>query len=564
MFVDYGKKMEYQEKTTRIHAGGTFLLQSNNHPKSYIGYGLVRSGPRVRTVKFLTSVHIHSVEPCLSRFKHRPVDASQTQLFARQTEVSQVADALSHSRADDVGGVSQEDGTAGLAGGFAGRFSLIFSVYFNRGFELLTSANKRTHTGHCVLAISGKMCSSSNSIIQAQKLVDQLQIEAGMERFKISLTAADLVQYCQEHRRSDPLLTGISASSNPFKDKKTYIHSVIAGGHSNDSSLHTQLTLEGNATCPLSSSLTRSISSSECLATRCTSPAQKTISKIEAFTSDAPGSDEMLQLWSHFLRADEPESADRNGCRRENATKRFRSSVGLSRAQLSFGCVGSVYDLHQVREHHANIRLHLCTYREEKEQRRQLLHVATETLGKSTQQIQGHDHKIFVWSLVLVRMLVIHLDRQEKAYASHANTRVSRMKLRGAEEERKAAHLQAASCTLLLLSKMRFRSSVMRGLSYGSKHQDARLLDDPVGMEEQPFQKRQKVPVSQRVIIVIVIIIFDVFVLLSLPSFMLQGDGARLVEAGLDVLLAVRHRLVFLHVSLKNQDVPRQRQAAPS
>ncbi|XP_005806378.1 guanine nucleotide-binding protein G(I)/G(S)/G(O) subunit gamma-7-like [Xiphophorus maculatus] len=67
------------------------------------------------------------------------------------------------------------------------------------------------------------MCSSSNSIIQAQKLVDQLQIEAGMERFKISLTAADLVQYCQEHRRSDPLLTGISASSNPFKDKKTCV-----------------------------------------------------------------------------------------------------------------------------------------------------------------------------------------------------------------------------------------------------------------------------------------------------------------------------------------------------
>ncbi|XP_037544260.1 guanine nucleotide-binding protein G(I)/G(S)/G(O) subunit gamma-7-like [Nematolebias whitei] len=71
--------------------------------------------------------------------------------------------------------------------------------------------------------MSGKMCSSSSSIIQAQKLVDQLQIEASMERFKISLTAADLVQYCQEHRRSDPLITGISASSNPFKDKKTCV-----------------------------------------------------------------------------------------------------------------------------------------------------------------------------------------------------------------------------------------------------------------------------------------------------------------------------------------------------
>ncbi|XP_073350128.1 guanine nucleotide-binding protein G(I)/G(S)/G(O) subunit gamma-7-like isoform X1 [Pagrus major] len=71
--------------------------------------------------------------------------------------------------------------------------------------------------------MSGKMCSSSNSVVQAQKLVDQLRVEAGMERFKISLTAADLVRYCQDHRRSDPLLTGIAASSNPFKDKKTCV-----------------------------------------------------------------------------------------------------------------------------------------------------------------------------------------------------------------------------------------------------------------------------------------------------------------------------------------------------
>uniref|UniRef100_A0A3Q4APU8 Guanine nucleotide-binding protein subunit gamma n=1 Tax=Mola mola TaxID=94237 RepID=A0A3Q4APU8_MOLML len=66
--------------------------------------------------------------------------------------------------------------------------------------------------------ISGKM-SSSNSVVQAQKLVDQLRVEASMERLKISLTAADLVRYCQDHRRSDPLLTGIATSSNPFKDK---------------------------------------------------------------------------------------------------------------------------------------------------------------------------------------------------------------------------------------------------------------------------------------------------------------------------------------------------------
>ncbi|XP_040046371.2 guanine nucleotide-binding protein G(I)/G(S)/G(O) subunit gamma-7-like [Gasterosteus aculeatus] len=70
--------------------------------------------------------------------------------------------------------------------------------------------------------MSGKMC-SSNSVIQAQKLVDQLRVEADMERMKISLTAADLVRYCQEQRRHDPLLAGIAASSNPFKDKKSCV-----------------------------------------------------------------------------------------------------------------------------------------------------------------------------------------------------------------------------------------------------------------------------------------------------------------------------------------------------
>nr|XP_040046371.1 guanine nucleotide-binding protein G(I)/G(S)/G(O) subunit gamma-12-like [Gasterosteus aculeatus aculeatus] len=70
--------------------------------------------------------------------------------------------------------------------------------------------------------MSGKTC-SSNSVIQAQKLVDQLRVEADMERMKISLTAADLVRYCQEQRRHDPLLAGIAASSNPFKDKKSCV-----------------------------------------------------------------------------------------------------------------------------------------------------------------------------------------------------------------------------------------------------------------------------------------------------------------------------------------------------
>ncbi|XP_053708259.1 guanine nucleotide-binding protein G(I)/G(S)/G(O) subunit gamma-12-like [Synchiropus splendidus] len=68
--------------------------------------------------------------------------------------------------------------------------------------------------------MSGKTC-SSNTTSHVQRVVDQLRLEAGMQRIKISLTAADLVQYCQEHRRSDPLVSGIAASANPFKEKKT-------------------------------------------------------------------------------------------------------------------------------------------------------------------------------------------------------------------------------------------------------------------------------------------------------------------------------------------------------
>ncbi|XP_034035025.1 guanine nucleotide-binding protein G(I)/G(S)/G(O) subunit gamma-12-like [Thalassophryne amazonica] len=68
--------------------------------------------------------------------------------------------------------------------------------------------------------MSGK---GSSSVIQTQKLVDQLRVEATMERIKISLTAADLVQYCQDHRHSDPLISGFAASSNPFKEKKTCV-----------------------------------------------------------------------------------------------------------------------------------------------------------------------------------------------------------------------------------------------------------------------------------------------------------------------------------------------------
>lgn len=37
---------------------------------------------------------------------------------------------------------------------------------------------------------------------------------------QVSKASADLMNYCTEHARNDPLLTGIPASDNPFKEKK--------------------------------------------------------------------------------------------------------------------------------------------------------------------------------------------------------------------------------------------------------------------------------------------------------------------------------------------------------
>uniref|UniRef100_A0A8B9L3L3 Guanine nucleotide-binding protein subunit gamma n=1 Tax=Astyanax mexicanus TaxID=7994 RepID=A0A8B9L3L3_ASTMX len=40
---------------------------------------------------------------------------------------------------------------------------------------------------------------------------------------QVSKASADLMRYCSEHAKYDPLLTGIPASENPFKDKKPCI-----------------------------------------------------------------------------------------------------------------------------------------------------------------------------------------------------------------------------------------------------------------------------------------------------------------------------------------------------
>nr|XP_003215853.2 PREDICTED: guanine nucleotide-binding protein G(I)/G(S)/G(O) subunit gamma-4 [Anolis carolinensis] len=61
---------------------------------------------------------------------------------------------------------------------------------------------------------------STTSISQARKAVEQLKMEAYLDRIKVSKAAADLLAYCDAHMGEDPLIMPVPTSENPFREKK--------------------------------------------------------------------------------------------------------------------------------------------------------------------------------------------------------------------------------------------------------------------------------------------------------------------------------------------------------
>uniref|UniRef100_A0A8C9HSU7 Guanine nucleotide-binding protein subunit gamma n=1 Tax=Piliocolobus tephrosceles TaxID=591936 RepID=A0A8C9HSU7_9PRIM len=62
--------------------------------------------------------------------------------------------------------------------------------------------------------------STSSSVAAIKKVVQQLRLEAGLNRMKVFQAAADFKQFCLQNAQHDPLLTGTSPNTNPFRPQK--------------------------------------------------------------------------------------------------------------------------------------------------------------------------------------------------------------------------------------------------------------------------------------------------------------------------------------------------------
>ncbi|KAA0717435.1 Guanine nucleotide-binding protein G(I)/G(S)/G(O) subunit gamma-10 [Triplophysa tibetana] len=62
---------------------------------------------------------------------------------------------------------------------------------------------------------------SNSNVSSMRRTVEQLRLEASVERVKVSQAAADLQQYCLQNASKDALLVGLPAGSNPFREPRS-------------------------------------------------------------------------------------------------------------------------------------------------------------------------------------------------------------------------------------------------------------------------------------------------------------------------------------------------------
>ncbi|XP_059537246.1 guanine nucleotide-binding protein G(I)/G(S)/G(O) subunit gamma-10-like [Myotis daubentonii] len=63
--------------------------------------------------------------------------------------------------------------------------------------------------------------SSRASMYALQCLVEQLKLEASVERIKVSQAAAKLQQYCMQNVRKDALMVSVPEGSSPFQEPRS-------------------------------------------------------------------------------------------------------------------------------------------------------------------------------------------------------------------------------------------------------------------------------------------------------------------------------------------------------
>ncbi|XP_026875842.1 guanine nucleotide-binding protein G(I)/G(S)/G(O) subunit gamma-10 [Electrophorus electricus] len=65
--------------------------------------------------------------------------------------------------------------------------------------------------------------SSNSNLTNMRRSVEQLKLEASVERIKVSQAAAELQQYCLQNGNKDALLVGVPAGSNPFREPRSCV-----------------------------------------------------------------------------------------------------------------------------------------------------------------------------------------------------------------------------------------------------------------------------------------------------------------------------------------------------